>query len=358
MIGLMDRYVGRTFLSSWFVSAVFFIGLFGLVDFFGHLDDFFDNAMEGEMGLGIIARFYLYQAPSIFLNVAPFVMLMATLFTVLRLQRHNEFAAMLLTGRSNRRVLAPIFVLLLPCMGLMVWVQESVAPGFSIKREQIEARVLHQKKDWTIESVDMKDAMGRQFSARNFHVASGLIEKLNVSGRDAQGRNIRIQGQDAIFDNDAGGWRIRNGMSEIRTLGTGEEAIRESAAFIQTDIRPEDLLSEFREPFDLSYSEVLARSARYPQAPSYRLLRHYHVTYPLSVLLLVILGLPFVLKQQPRNNLMGVGISLMLCLGFLIVTATARDLGNRGFVSPILAAWLPVIVAGSLGVVLLDAADS
>ena len=64
------------------------------------------------------------------------------------------------------------------------------------------------------------------------------------------------------------------------------------------------------------------------------------------------------LKQQPRNNLFGVGISMLLCLGFLIVTATTRDLGNRGFISPVLAAWLPVIVAGSLGVVLLDAADS
>jgi len=358
MMGRMDRYVGKTFLTSWFVSLVFFVGLFGIVDFFGNIDHFFDNLKEGENSLAVIGRFYLYQMPSLFLNVAPFIMLMATLFTIMRLQRHNEFMAMLLTGRSSRRVLAPIFALLLPFMAGMVWVQESVAPDFSVEREKLEARLLHDETDWTISSIDMKDANDRQFSARGFHVESGVIEKLYVSGRDALGRNIGIEGDDAIYDEGGKGWRLRNGRSEIRKLGTGEDPIVEEAAFIQTDIRPEDLLSEYREPFDLSYGEVLERSARYPHAPSYRLLRHYHVTYPLSVLLLVILGVPFVLKQQPRNNLMGVGISILLCLGFLIITATARDLGNRGFVSPVLAAWLPVIVAGSLGVVLLDAADN
>jgi lipopolysaccharide export system permease protein len=358
MIGKMDRYVGRIFLTSWFVSLVFFIGLFGIVDFFGNIDDFFDNIKEGESSLGIIGRFYLYQAPSIFLNVAPFIMLMSTLFSIMRLQRHNEFMAMQMTGRSSRRVLAPIFVLIMPFMGVMVWVQESVAPSFSIQREKLEARLLHDKTDWTIAAIDMKDASDRQFSARGYHVEAGVIERLYVSGRDAHGRNISIEGSDAIFDEAAGGWRLRDGRSEIRALGTDEDPIIEPAAFIQTDIRPEDLLSEYREPFDLSYSEVLERSKRYPRAPGYRLLRHYHVTYPLSVLLLVILGVPFVLKQRPRNNMMGVGISILLCLGFLVITATVHDLGNRGFVSPVLAAWLPVILAGSLGVVLLDAADT
>ena len=70
MIGRMDRYVARTFMTSWFVNAVFFVGLWGIVDFFGNIDDFLENLTETDNSLGVIARFYLYQAPSIFLNVA------------------------------------------------------------------------------------------------------------------------------------------------------------------------------------------------------------------------------------------------------------------------------------------------
>ena len=188
MTGRLDRYVGGIYLSCWVTSLVFFIGLFGVVDFFGHVQDLLDHAREAGQGAGLIGRFYLVQLPSIFKEVAPFVMLMAALLTVLRLQRHNELTAMLLTGRSNRRVLAPVFVLTGVFTGLLVWVQEQVAPRVSIERQRLEALLVKGKPDWVIGEIHMRDAAGNVFSAHEVHVASGVIGRLHVSGRDARGR--------------------------------------------------------------------------------------------------------------------------------------------------------------------------
>ena len=88
-----------------------------------------------------------------------------------------------------------------------------------------------------------------------------------------------------------------------------------------------------------------------------RLLRHYHVTYPLSILFLVYLTLPFVLRHDPASRLRGLGIAIMICLGLKILDATVWDLGSRGFLQPVLAAWIPVIVSGSLVTVLFDSLD-
>lgn len=356
MIGRLDRYVAGLYVSCWTLSLVFFAGLFGVVDFFGNVGDLLDRAREAGPAATIIGRFYLVQVPVIFKEVAPFVMLMAALLTVLRLQRHNELDAMLLTGRPARRVLLPVIVLSVAFTGVLVWVQETVAPSVSIERERLEALLLKGREDWVVD-IHVRDARGRLVSALGFHVGSEVIDKVHVSGRDAEGRNESVSGHDATWDEEAGGWRLRDGLREVRDLATGEIVEGGPADLFLTDVRPEDLLMNYREAFDLSYSEVLDRSERYPESARYRLLRHYHVTYPLSVLLLVLLGLPFVLRRRARGQLVGLGAALLLCIGFLLVDAAVRDLGNHGSLHPVLAAWLPVILAGSLGVVLLDTVD-
>lgn len=356
MTGRLDRYVAGIYLSCWVTSLVFFLGLFGVVDFFGNVEDLLEHARGAGQGAALIGRFYVTKLPVIFKEVAPFVMLMAALLCVMRLQRHNELMAMLLTGRSSRRVLLPVFVLTAAFTGLLVWVQETVAPRVSIERERLEALLLKGKPDWTIPDIHVRDASGRLFSAHEVHVASGVLGKLHLSGRDRDGHNVLQSGREARWDEVVGGWRVLDG---VRTVRAADGTPVETAAVdvILTDVRPEDLLMEHREAFDLSYAEVLDRSERYPEAPAYRLLRHYHATYPLSVLLLVVLGVPLVLRRQARGSLVGLGLALLLCIGFLLVDATVRDFGNRGFLHPVLAAWLPVILAGSLGVILLDAVD-
>jgi lipopolysaccharide export system permease protein len=353
----LDRYVAGIYLSCWTLSLVFFLGLFGVVDFFGNIGQLLGHVHDAGHGATVILRFYLVQLPTIFKEVAPFVMLMAALLAVLRLQRHNELTAMLLTGRSPRRVMAPVFLLTAVFTGLLVWVQESVAPRVAVEREQLEAFLLKDEPDWKINDVHMRDTRGRLVSAHGFHVASGVVDRLDVSGRDAEGRNESISGSNATWDEDTGGWRLQSGVREVRGLSGGEPIESGPVSFAATDLRPDDLRMEHTETFDLSYAEVLDRSERYPASASYRLLRHYHVTYPLSVLLLVVLGVPLVLKRSARGSLVGLGAALLLCIAYMLVDTTVRDLGTHGFLNPVLAAWLPVILAGSLGVVLFDSLD-
>ncbi len=62
---------------------------------------------------------------------------------------------------------------------------------------------------------------------------------------------------------------------------------------------------------------------------------------------------------QARRAVVGMGYSMALCLGFMVLDTTARSLGVRGILPwPVVAAWLPVIVAGSLVVVFYDTVDS
>ena len=359
MIGVdrLDRYVARIFLSSWFACTALFVGLFGVVDFFGKVGDLIEHSSSAGAGLGVIGRMYLCRLPGIFVQVAPFVMLMSALFTVLRLQRHGELVAIFMTGRSPMRVLAPIFGLTLVCMVVVVVAQESLVPRLAKQRESDEALLLHGREDWVL-STTIKDASGQILNVIDYHVATETIGKLTASGADERGRSRITYGEDAVFDEAEGGWRLRNGRIEVIAPGSDRPEIVEQAAFLPTDVRPQDLMIEKQQPFDLSFREIVERGQRYPQSARWKLLRHYHITYPLSVLLLVMLGVPFVLRRRHRGTLIGMGIALLLCIAYLTVDVIVRDMGLAGFMPPVIAAWLPVILAGSLSVVLFDTLET
>ncbi len=358
MITRIDRYVARTYLSSWFLSTVFFVGFFGIIDFFQNVGEIMQAQERTGANLLLIARFYMFQMPGIYLNVAPFVMLMAALVTVMRLQRHNEFMAMSLMGRSNARVLMPVFVMTALFIGMQVYVQEAVAPKCARQRDRLESLLLEHEDEWVIKTVSLRDREQRLFQARRYKVNTEEIERLIISFTDQNGQDVRIEGRDAVHDAEAGGWRM--GVASMTFVDPATHVSREEpVSFFRTDIRPADLLVDYLDPFDISYGDILEKSERYPLNRSYRLLRHYHVTYPVSVMMLVLLGLPFVLRHGvQRSGLVGLGYSLALCFAFMVLDTTSRSLGVRGLLPyPILAAWMPVIIAGSLVVVFFDTSD-
>jgi len=62
-----------------------------------------------------------------------------------------------------------------------------------------------------------------------------------------------------------------------------------------------------------------------------------------------------ILRDQNRNVFISVGQCLVLCVLFFLVSFACRFFGDNGNFTPMLAAWLPVLVFGPLSFVMFDA---
>lgn len=82
---------------------------------------------------------------------------------------------------------------------------------------------------------------------------------------------------------------------------------------------------------------------------------HMRITRPIIGLLLVMIGLSIILRDQTRH----VFISTAMCLGtsamFYGVVFACKFLGNADYISPTLAAWLPVMIFGPIALSSYDA---
>jgi lipopolysaccharide export system permease protein len=82
---------------------------------------------------------------------------------------------------------------------------------------------------------------------------------------------------------------------------------------------------------------------------------HSRLTRPLLGRVLVLMGLGVILRDQNRNVIISAGLCLMLCAAFFAACYTCKMLGDYEYLTPALAAWVPVIGFGPFAVVMFDA---
>ena len=106
-----------------------------------------------------------------------------------------------------------------------------------------------------------------------------------------------------------------------------------------------------KRPLDLSFGEVRELAVRDPDDVRFQTLLQYHLTFPLAHVVLLLVGLPLLLRQE-RGQVEGIAGGFILCVIYFGSDFVTRSLGLQGALSPMLASWLPVLFFGSLGVVL------
>ena len=82
---------------------------------------------------------------------------------------------------------------------------------------------------------------------------------------------------------------------------------------------------------------------------------HMRLTRPLLGMILVVMGLSVILRDQNRNVFLSSGICLVLCALFFAAQFATKQLGDNDIISPALAAWLPVLLFGPLSFAMFDA---
>jgi lipopolysaccharide export system permease protein len=82
---------------------------------------------------------------------------------------------------------------------------------------------------------------------------------------------------------------------------------------------------------------------------------HMRLTRPIVGMLLVIMGLSIILRDQTRHVFISAGLCLVMCAVFFAAVFGGKFLGTADYVSPALAAWLPVLIFAPLSFALYDA---
>src|SRR5690606_15919862 len=118
-----------------------------------------------------------------------------------------------------------------------------------------------------------------------------------------------------------------------------------------------DLTETAREPTDMGYQElgryITALERAGGDANELRVERALKLAIPATCLIIVLFGAPLATSTQRGGAAFGVALSLGTTIVFLLLIQLTKAVGGNGVVAPELAAWIPSMLFGLMGLILL-----
>jgi lipopolysaccharide export system permease protein len=356
----LDRYIVRQYLINFLVLFAVFVLLFVVVDVIFNLDEVLEaGVIETAAGeesfsfmkmLGAVLGFYGPLIALLYVFFSGLLVVAAMGFTFAGLYRTGELIGFMTSGISMYRVAASVLVAGFVLTALTLPDQELLIPRF---RDKLTRAAKDIKED-SAQAFAIKyavDDRGSLLSAGSFDRAKNELRDVTILIRNDRGlTQERVTAKRAAWDGSRG-WQLEGGSSirpETGELRTGEALTiyEEGSRFFPTTLSPEVLIAR-HESF---YPRLLAlpdlmRLASNPNVDTGSIRQIMHSRFSLLVLnmLVLVMGLPFFLLREPSNMILQGAKAAALCLSAWGAGLVLMQVG-AGNLSPVVSAWLPVVI--------------
>jgi len=354
MFGRLDRYLVRTFIVPWLLCLGSVLGLYIVIDLFTKLDDFLQQP-SFLTGVVLAASYYVTFVPMFLKQVLPMVTLLAAMIALVRLAKQNELTALKACGISFQRTLAPLLAISALMAAVLLVDQEMLVPHLESQMQELKVQLTDYKKR-LYEKLYTIDLQGRVF----------LIEQFDTQDARRPLRNIHMVWRDRPDEfayAAEGGWR--DGKLVLRNVTLYKEPFtgtpdREPSAYraellLDSSVTAQQLK---RNRLNLEYrtiGELREVGRLFPyMAPRLRVEIHQRLAFCAANVVLLLVGIPFAFQQQTRSALLGIGVALLVGVGYYFFASVSYYLGTVAdpVLPPAVAGWLPVLGFGGVGVYL------
>jgi len=346
-IKLIDAYIIRKFLGTFFFSLVLILTVAVVFDFAEKIDNF----MEKEAPVrAIVFNYYLNFIPYFATLFAPLFVFIAVIFFTSKMAVNTEIIAILNSGMSFKRMMWPYFI-----SALVIAVFTFVLTNFVIPKSN-QMRMVFEDKYYRSSSRKVtKENIHRQ-EFKNVYVSMGsynplsqrgqsfTIEKFNDSGR----LESKLSSTSVIFDTTINKWSALNYY--IREIKDDEEIITRGRQIDTTlSIKPDDFSRDPGFVGTMTYHELdnyinLLQLQGSDELKLFLIEKHRRFANPFAIFILTLIGVSLSSRKVRGGIGMNIGIGLILSFSYILFLQFASQFSLKGNLSPVLAMWIPNIL--------------
>lgn len=351
--GPLDRYVFGEFFRILVATALGFPLLLVVIDLTESLDRF----LARNLPKADIALSYLYWIPESMFMVLPAAVLFATVFAIGAFTRHSEITAAKASGISFYRLALPIFFGAILAAAVDLALAEIVPVTNARRNDLLEEDKF--RGVTTRYNFAFAGEFGRVYKVGALNTKAATLDQVQMERRGSglDYPTVILSASRARWTDDTG-WTLENG--ELKLVTDSQPDVAWSFVSMRDRRfaeRPADMLTKPRSPQEMRYRELtrfiktLERSGG--DANQLRVERALKIAIPITCIIIALFGAPLATTTQRGGAAYGVGISLAVTMVFLMLIQLTKAIGNKGLLPPDLAAWVPSMIFGLLGIVLM-----
>lgn len=367
--GVLGRYFGRRFVLAVAVAFLTCIALIAVVDFFELTRRVGDRSGSTVAQIGYLV---LLRLPSFSERMLPFAVLIGAMSSFLTLSRRLEFVVARAAGISVWQFIGSAVAAALLLGVIATTIYNPLSAAMKERADLIETQMLAVRLPASPQDPVARRAKDESATDAPRRLRSTWLRQRSPEGQaiisaEAKGR----QGQTLagvrifVFDTkgdfverieaasaelESGHWRLTDVL--IYSPTASPKRLREHQ--FPTSLTPEQVRGSFAEAAALSFWELPAAielvQAAGLTAASYKIQYQLLLARPFLLAAMVVIAAAVSLRVF---RLGGVGrmVTSGVLAGFLLYVAAqlSEQLGEGGFLHPVVAGWLPIVCAAMIG---------
>jgi len=354
---ILNRYIAREMLPTFLTGL--FLAVFTVV--VTRLLSITELIINRGVGIGSVIGIIGYLLPDVVGFALPATALIAVVMAFLRLSADSEFVALKASGVSLYQMLPPVVLFSVFNMLAGAWILAQASPWgqnsfrnliFDIAKSQadlaIKERVFTEPfkgVTFYVQSYDsrgkvMKDVFVNDRREKNLISTVVASEAKLFKHPDKRTLTIRfINGTVFVTDKDLSSSRTIRFASYDLTVGIGE-LLRAASS---REKSPKELtIGELKEHLD----KTEAGSMRHNELMIELMEK---ATLPVAIFLMGMIGVPLGVYIRGRGKYSGVGVSLMVFLAYYVCLMGSRNIGESGYLPPLVVVLIPVTFLAVFG---------
>jgi lipopolysaccharide export system permease protein len=343
-IKILDKYILQKFMTT-FVFVLFVLAIISIViDFTEKVDAFVNKQVPTKE----ILSYYIAFVPYISALLFPLFVFISVIFFTTRLAYKTEVIAMLNSGMSFNRFLAPYLVGGVILSGVILYSNHILIPKANKQRLKFENKYIN------FNSVKTGTDMHFRISGNEFI----YLKSYNIIGKNGynfcyekiEGQTIleKLWAENIAYDTVKKIWNLSQVTK--RTLYNNKETFNKLDKLSQKfNFAPSDLVEEFEMKQAMTTSELtsfIIREKRKgnPSLNVFDVERYRRSAAPYSVLILTLIGACMASQKVRGGSGLHLALGLLISASYIIFMQFSTTFSIKGTLHPALAVWIPNII--------------
>ena len=354
---ILDKYVLKEFIGPFLFGVCAFTAVFigtGTLYRIANLINQYGASMWDAFRVLVLAL------PSIIVVTFPMSVLLGSLMAFGKLSGNSEMIVMRTGGQNFIRLAMPIFVAaLLISLGTTAFNEYVVPRANNAYNTIIDQEIKHKVAPTTQDHIILKDVKGHDINSLMYarQYDSNVKQLRDITVQEFENDKLmRVEKAD-YADWNGTKWVMHQGI--IYDVSVGDQVTRQMT-FQNQELpisqRPNRMSESQKKPDEMTIRELRDQIKLLDEnavdTNKMKVEMYNRFAMPMASLVCAIVGAPLGMQKQRGSSSIGFGISVVVIFIYYTIMTLGNALGNGGKIPAYLAAFLPDIVCGIAGIVL------
>jgi len=353
-IKILDLYIIRKFLGTFFYSIALLVVIVVIFDISENVQEFIDN----KASISAILFQYYFNFIPYFVNLfSPLFTFISVIYFTSKLSGNNELIAILGSGITYKRLMAPYLVGALILAIISFALSNFVIPYTNKNMNEFKDKYIIKQVKSKDGDIHIKIATDTYVYVERWDNNQKKGTNFTLEMMNFDGVYYKLLSQNIQWDSIKKSWTLNEYVKRY-TYGMQERVLSGRKMDTLLNLTPKDFVIIRDQMETMNYRQIRRyikeqKAKGSDKVKFYEVEKHKRIAFPFATIILTIIGLT-VAGRKTRGGLgIHLFIGLTLSFSFILFMQITTVFATFGSLPPLIAVWIPNIIYGLMCIYLI-----